>query len=127
MILSGCIHINGIKFKVYHVNEEGEDSGVVYSEMQSVEMEDENIVERAMHRAMYPDAECGYRYETGGVLHNLRASCSHKKVVDYHKQMYRASNLAVIVAGQLDDAELIEVLAKFEEKILSKVSANSIY
>lgn len=107
--------------KVYHVNEDGEDAGVVYSEMQSVEIEDENIVERALHRAMYPDDECGYRYETGGVLHNLRTSCSHAKVVDYHKKMYRADNLAIVVAGQINDEEIIECLSKFEEKILSKV------
>lgn len=103
------------------MNEDGEDSGVVYSEMQSVEMEDENIVDRAMHRAMYPDHECGYRYETGGALNNLRTSCSHQKVVDYHKKMYRPDNLAIIIAGQIDDNEIIEELVKFEEKILSKV------
>jgi Zn-dependent M16 (insulinase) family peptidase len=106
---------------VYHVNEEGEDSGVVYSEMQSLENEDENIVERAMYRALYPDANCGYRYETGGVLHNLRTSCSHQKVIDYHNKMYRPDNVAIVVAGQIDDAEIIQVLAKFEEKMLSKV------
>lgn len=89
--------------------------------MQSVEMEDENIVERAIHRAMYLDSDCGYRYETGGVLHNLRTSCSHKKVVAYHKKMYRADNLAIVVTGQINEEELIEVLGKFEEKILSKV------
>lgn len=103
------------------MDEEGEDAGVVYSEMQSVEMEDENIVDRAMHRAMYPDPECGYRYETGGALHSLRTSCSHQKVVDYHKRMYRVDNLAIIVAGQIEDDEIISVLSRFEDKILAKV------
>ena len=112
---------SGFVTEVYHVNGEGEDAGVVYSEMQSVENEDETVVERAVHRAIYPSPQCGYRYETGGMLKNLRESCSHQKVRDYHKKMYRPENMAVIVAGLLDPSEVIECLQKFEDKILSKV------
>jgi Zn-dependent M16 (insulinase) family peptidase len=88
--------------------------------MQSVENEDDNVVERALNRAIYPDLECGYRYETGGVLKNLRTSTSHKKVCDYHKKLYRPDNMAIIVAGQIDDNELINTLTNFEKKMLSK-------
>ena len=115
---------SGYVTEVYHVNGEGEDAGVVYSEMQSVENEDETIVERAIHRLMYPNVDCGYRYETGGMLRNLRESTSHKKVVDYHKKMYRPDNMAIIIAGQIDADEIIQVLDKFEQKILSKVNSN---
>jgi Zn-dependent M16 (insulinase) family peptidase len=111
---------SGFITEVYHVNGEGEDAGVVYSEMQSVENEDENIVERALHRALYPDVSCGYRYETGGIMHNLRTSTSHKKVCDYHTKMYRPENMAVIIAGQIEASEIISVLEKFEKKILAK-------
>ncbi len=40
------------------MNGEGEDGGVVYSEMQSVENEDETVVERAVHRSLYGEG-CG--------------------------------------------------------------------
>ena len=89
--------------------------------MQSAENEDESVVERAMRRAIYPDVACGYRYETGGLLRNLRESCSHAKVRDYHAQMYRPDNTAIIVAGQIDAREVIHTLERFEQKILSKV------
>lgn len=112
---------SGFITEVYHINGDGEDAGVVYSEMQSVENEDETVVERAVHRAMFPDPSCGYRYETGGMLENLRSSCSHKKVCDYHDKMYRPDNMAVIIAGKIEDEDVIEVLEKFEKKILSKV------
>lgn len=121
-ILFPLLNESGYVTEVYHVNGEGEDSGVVYSEMQSVENEDETIVERAVHRAMYPNSDCGYRYETGGILKNLRESTSHQKVIDFHKKMYRTNNMAIICAGQIQANEIIQVLEKYEEKILSKVN-----
>lgn len=111
---------SGYVTEVYHINGDGEDSGVVYSEMQSVENEDESVVTRALHRAMYSDVECGYRYETGGIMKNLRTSTSYQKVCDYHKKFYRPDNMAIIVAGQIDDKELIDVLNNFEKKLLTK-------
>lgn len=120
-ILFPLLNESGFTTEVYHINGEGEDSGVVYSEMQSVENEDENIVERAIHKAIYPNEDCGYRYETGGALKNLRTSTTYQKVCDYHKKMYKPDNLAIIVAGKIEADEVIEVLDKFEQKILTKV------
>jgi Zn-dependent M16 (insulinase) family peptidase len=91
-----------------------------YSEMQSVENEGENVVERAIHRLIYPNTDCGYRYETGGMLQNLRTSTSHQKVCNYHNEMYRPGNMALIIVGQIDCEEVIAVLDKFEQKLLSK-------
>lgn len=117
---------SGFVTEVYHINGEGEDAGVVYSEMQSVENEDENVVDRELAKILYPDPECGYRYETGGVLKNLRTSCSHQKVIDYHRKMYKPDNLAVVVAGQIESHEIIQVLEKFEDKILSKTKPDAL-
>ena len=58
---------------------------------------------------------------SGGALKNLRTSPSHQKVKDYHKKFYRADNAAIIVIGQIEPDEIISVLEKFEEKMLSKV------
>ena len=65
--------------EVHHINGEGEDVGVVYSEMQARENSGESRTHLEMLRAMYP-ANCGYRSETGGILTNLRTSTSHLKV-----------------------------------------------
>jgi Zn-dependent M16 (insulinase) family peptidase len=111
---------SGYLTEVYHVNGDAEDAGVVYSEMQSVENEDETVVEKALHRAMYPNVDCGYRYETGGVMKNLRESTTYAKVRAYHKRMYRADNVAIVVAGQIEADELVTALEQFEKKMLDK-------
>lgn len=64
---------------MYHITGDGEDAGVVYSEMQARENTDSDRCYRAMLRAMYPHPS-GYRSETGGIMKNLRESTSNEKV-----------------------------------------------
>ena len=52
---------------------------MVYCEMQARENSGESRTHLEMLRAMYP-GHCGYRSETGGIMKNLRESCSHTKV-----------------------------------------------
>ena len=70
---------SGYITEVHHINGEGEDAGVVYCEMQARENSGESRTHLEMLRAMYPGT-CGYRSETGGIMKNLRESCSHTKV-----------------------------------------------
>ena len=74
-----CSKKSGYITEVHHIDGDGEDAGVVYCEMQSRENSGESRVHLALLRAMYP-GNCGYRYETGGIMHNLRVSTSHVKV-----------------------------------------------
>ena len=53
--------------EVHHINDEGEDAGVVYCEMQDCENTAENRTRLAFVRNMYP-GKCGYKSETGGNL-----------------------------------------------------------
>ena len=50
---------------MHHINEEGDDAGVVYCEMQDCENTAENRTRLAFVRNMYP-GRCGYKSETGG-------------------------------------------------------------
>jgi len=70
---------SGYITEVHHIDGDGEDAGVVYCEMQGRENSGESRTHLAMLRAMYP-GKCGYKYETGGIMHNLRTSTSHTKV-----------------------------------------------
>lgn len=74
-----CLKRCGYITEVHHVDGDGDDAGVVYCEMQGRENSGESRVHLALLRAMYP-GDCGYRYETGGIMHNLRTSTSHDKV-----------------------------------------------
>jgi len=104
--------------EVHHVNGEGQDTGVVYSEMQGVEHSSANIMYFALAARLYPDS--GYKSETGGYLANLRTSTNIEKVRQYHEQYYRPENLMLTITGRIDEQELFDTLRKTEEKILRK-------
>merc|ERR1719341_2178362 len=106
--------------EVHHINGEGQDTGVVYSEMQGVEHSSANIMYFALAARLYP--ESGYRSETGGYLENLRSSTSIAKVRRYHQQFYRPENLVLTITGRIDEQELFDTLRKTEEKVLRKRS-----
>ena len=78
-----CLQESGYLTEVHHINGEGDDAGVVYCEMQARENSGESRTLLALLRAMYPGL-CGYKSETGGILHNLRTSTSHAKVFISH-------------------------------------------
>ncbi|KAK3592274.1 hypothetical protein CHS0354_037563 [Potamilus streckersoni] len=105
--------------EVHHVNEEGEDAGVVYCEMQARENTDESRCHLEMVRNMYP-GHCGYKSETGGIMKNLRESTSHAKVCSYHKAFYRPDNLSIIITGHVEPDKVFAALQSLEEKIISK-------
>ncbi|XP_048587317.1 uncharacterized protein C05D11.1 isoform X1 [Nematostella vectensis] len=105
--------------EVQHINGEGEDAGVVYCEMQARENSGNSRTHLALLRNLYP-GHCGFKSETGGIMENLRTSCSHKKVCDYHHQFYRPDNLCVVITGQVDPEKVFEALTPFEDRILVK-------
>lgn len=63
---------------MHHVSGQGEDGGVVYCEMQGRENTAETRTNLELLRAIYPN--CGYGFEIGGILYNLRTSTTNEKV-----------------------------------------------
>jgi len=114
-ILNPTITDEGFVTEVHHVNENGEDKGVVYCEMQGRENSDGDILERACLAALYPDEDCGYKSETGGKMSNLR-SLRVDQVRRYHSEYYRPSNLFLLVTGSMPLEELLEVVGKVDQE-----------
>lgn len=108
----------GYATEVHHIDSLGEDSGVVYCEMQGRENTAESRAHLALVRHLYPN--CGYSAETGGIMHNLRVSTSNEKVRNYHAQFYRPENLTLIITGQVKIKDVAEALESVEKRILSK-------
>lgn len=78
-------------------------------------------INRHMVRAAFPDLDCGYRSQTGGILKNLRESTSHRKCVDFHRKFYRPENLcAVIVGGAIEPEQVFEKIRPVEEAWIKK-------
>jgi Zn-dependent M16 (insulinase) family peptidase len=105
--------------EIHHVNGEGEDAGIVYSEMQSVENSATEVVHFAMQQALYPQ-NCGYRYNYGGLMKNLRESTDNAKVRNYHKEFYRSENIWIIVTGQVEPLKILKSIEPIEEKTVKK-------
>lgn len=106
--------------EVYSITETGEDNGAVYCEMQGRENSGESRCNLEMLRNIYPGH--AYSSETGGIMKNIRDSLSIEKIRDYHSCFYRADNLAVIIAGQVNIEEVAKSLEPIEKKVLERKS-----
>ncbi|KAH7719855.1 Protein C05D11.1 [Aphelenchoides avenae] len=106
--------------EVHHINGDGEDGGVVYSEMQDHEAEMDEIITNKKKELLYPPNN-SYGVNTGGALKDLRTACSNEKVRDFHKQFYHLKNMLVIVCGKIDHEQLLKAIEPVEERELSKV------
>jgi Zn-dependent M16 (insulinase) family peptidase len=85
--------------------------------MQAVQNTQGDLMAYEKQHLLYPEG-CGYRYETGGRLEALRVLTADR-IRQFHKSMYEPKNLRVCVTGHFDHTELLSVLEKFEDSILS--------
>ena len=103
--------------EVHHINGQGYDAGVVYSEIQGSKYATSSS--RALKKKLYPD-DSGYYALTGGKLENMRESTTIEKVRAYHKEYYRPENLLLTITGRIDEQQLFESIRNIEEKVLAK-------
>lgn len=111
----------GCYTEVWHVDGSGNDAGVVYSEMQGVQNTQEDLMDLAAKRLMYPEG-CGFRYETGGMMDQLRVLTADR-IREFHKAMYQPKNLCLVLTGEVDHEHLLSILDDFEETIVDDVPA----
>lgn len=102
--------------EVYHVDGTGHDAGVVYSEMQSSQNDSLHRADLCCRRLLYP-AGVGFRYETGGMMENLRV-LTPDRIREFHREMYQPKNLCLIITGEIDHENLCAVLDKLEDTIM---------
>lgn len=105
--------------EVHHVDGTGHDAGVVYSEMQGVQNTQSELMELRARRLIYPEGN-GFRYETGGMMEQVRVLTSDR-IRAFHKEMYQPKNLCLVVTGEVNHDELLQVLDNFEDTIVSDV------
>ena len=109
----------GCYTEVHHIDPEGNDAGVVYSEMQGVQNNQGELMELRNKRLMYPDG-VGFRYETGGMMEQLRV-LSADRIRNFHKGMYQPKNLCLILIGAVEHANLLDIIDEFEGTILNDI------
>lgn len=111
----------GCYTEVHHIDGTGHDAGVVYSEMQGVQNNQEELMDLAARRRLYPEGN-GLRYETGGMMEQLRVLTADR-IREFHKEMYQPKNLCLVITGEVDHTQLLQILDDFEETILDDVPA----
>ncbi|KAI9889816.1 MAG: hypothetical protein M1814_004918 [Vezdaea aestivalis] len=108
----------GCYTEVHHVDGEGNDAGVVYSEMQGVQNDAYELMDLKARRLIYPE-NIGFRYETGGMMEQLRILTA-ARIREFHKAMYQPKNLGLVIAGEADHANLLDILEAFEDSIVGE-------
>lgn len=98
--------------EVYHIDGEGQERGVVFSEMQGIENTSYALLGDESQRLLY-DPKSGYASNTGGLMEALRV-LDNESIKKFHHENYRADNLSVIITGDVDPAELVEVMTEFD-------------
>lgn len=101
--------------EVYHIDGNGKEKGVVFSEMQGIESQSWFISYLTLQKALY-DKSSGYSSETGGLMAELR-HLTNDQIRQFHKNMYHANNLCVVITGSVDEEELLAVMAKFDSEL----------
>ena len=109
----------GCYTEVWHVNGEGQDAGVVYSEMQGVQNNSSELMDLEARRQLYSQGD-GFRYETGGMMEQLRVLTADR-IRQFHKEMYQPKNLCLVIVGEVDHENLLTILDDFEDGILDLV------
>lgn len=110
--------------EVHHIDGEGNDAGVVYSEMQALQNTAQELIDLRTKRIIYPEG-VGFRYETGGMLERLR-ELSADRIRSFHREMYQPKNLCVALFGEIDHREMLQILGDFETSILGDIPSPEI-
>ncbi|KAF1984496.1 putative zinc metalloprotease [Aulographum hederae CBS 113979] len=109
----------GCYTEVWHIDGTGNDAGVVYSEMQGVQNEQGSLMDLSARRHLYPEGN-GFRYETGGMMEQLRVLTADR-IRKFHRAMYQPKNLRLVLIGEVDHVNLLDILEEFEDSIVDDV------
>ncbi|KAF9977979.1 hypothetical protein BGZ73_004262 [Actinomortierella ambigua] len=98
--------------EVYHVDGEGNQQGVVFSEMAARENSEADLLDLGLRRLLYPTSQT-YYYECGGLTSEI-PKLTNEDIKAYHKKFYHPSNTTVVVTGDSLEPERIfkEIMAQ---------------
>ena len=95
-------------------------SGVVYNEMKGAFSSPDDVVEREMLNALFPDT--AYGVESGGDPQNI-PDLTYENFLNFHKRYYHPSNSYIYLYG---DCDMVERLEYLDREYLSNYDSLSI-
>lgn len=128
---------NAFITEIHSINGDGEDEGVVYSEMESYQNTYSEVLSRMINHQLYGDS--GYislsknsfknlhshSSYTGGDIGNLR-DLTVEQIRAFHREFYRPENLSIFICGNWgeDDSAILTTLLAIENRIVEKRMQN---
>ncbi|MBW0475305.1 hypothetical protein O181_015020 [Austropuccinia psidii MF-1] len=94
--------------EIYHVNDQGEEGGVLFNELQSVENTSAQLMALCTQRALYPTTSA-YRSDPLGLMQDIRV-LTLDQIKKYQNTYYRPYNLQLTITGKLDPTALLSTL-----------------
>ncbi|KAE9546710.1 hypothetical protein FO519_010078, partial [Halicephalobus sp. NKZ332] len=95
--------------EVHHINGEGQDAGVVYSEMKG-----RDFREHLKLNALTLGENSPFAKNLGGDPKVIRETCSLEKIKSYHKKFYRMENVIISVVGTVPHQKVLDVVEEFQ-------------
>ncbi|KAK2753578.1 hypothetical protein FQN54_007355 [Arachnomyces sp. PD_36] len=118
-VIAPTLTDDGCYTEVHHIDGSGHDAGVVYSEMQGVQNNASELIDLRSRRLLYPEWS-GFRYETGGMMEQLRVLTA-ERIREFHREMYQPKNLCLVITGEVDHENMLDILDNFEGTILDVI------
>ncbi|ODM95980.1 hypothetical protein Ocin01_10706 [Orchesella cincta] len=103
--------------KVYHIDGNGHDGGVCFSEMKAVENDPDELSSLCLRQLIFgPDS--GYSFSHIGKSSQFRSECNLDKVRKFHEEYYHTSNCCLIVVGAIESNDVFRALAPVLQSLL---------
>ncbi|KXN70984.1 hypothetical protein CONCODRAFT_6356 [Conidiobolus coronatus NRRL 28638] len=121
-VINPTLHDRDFVTEVYHIDGEGKQKGVVFSEMVSRETSQEDLLYRYLNKRLYRDTTT-YSKECGGLTPDI-AKLTNERIKNYHSEFYTLKNsTAILVGNNINDSLILEQL---DNSPTFKTSGNSI-
>ncbi|GAA6054753.1 hypothetical protein JCM3770_000926 [Rhodotorula araucariae] len=112
------------KTEIYHIDGNGEEGGVVFSEMQGREGSAGDVGDQALRQSLYGKRNA-YRSDTLGNLDALR-KLNVDDIIAYHSEMYVPQNVTVVVTGRaVRPEQLLATLQRTIEPALAEAGLSN--
>lgn len=105
--------------EVYNLNEDGEEGGVVFSEMQATEKLENCVTHFAMRNLLFK-SESGYTFNSGGTLRCIKR-LDLSTIEKFHTEFYKPENTLIVVVGSINKIKFLEALVNIEDTVLSQL------
>ncbi|KAF7632985.1 Peptidase_M16_C domain-containing protein [Meloidogyne graminicola] len=101
--------------EVYTVDGEGQDIGVMYSEIKAKCFDTEILLSIIVSEMLYGKNSPFGKF-TGGTIDGITELCNIDEVKSYHRKNYHFNNMVITISGSLDTERLITEIGKIEKE-----------